>query len=125
MSHGMWFAPGARACYDAGSSQHQKSLLKPARVVVQQIFKNEMARKSKKAAPAPQPEPSKGLDEFVPDAEGFDEEVVNIDPDKLRPPTKSRDWRDVEKLQEERYLRRQVKDDLDLLDDLLDPRRKR
>lgn len=84
-----------------------------------------MARKPKKAAPAPQPEPSKGLDEFVGDADGFDDEVVNIDPEKIVPPTKSRDWRDVEKLKEERFLRRQVEDELDLLDDLLDSRRRR
>lgn len=84
-----------------------------------------MARKSKKVAVAPKPEPSKGVDDFVGEAEGFDEEVVNIDPEKLSAPTKSRDWRDVEKLKEERFLRRQVQDDLDLLDDVLESRRRR
>jgi hypothetical protein len=83
-----------------------------------------MARKPKKVAPAAQTEASKGMDEFVSDGDDFVEEIVNIDTDKLPPPSKSRDWRDVEKLKEERYLRRQVADELDLLDDLLDARRK-
>lgn len=82
-----------------------------------------MARKPKKAAPAPQAEASKNMDDFVPESDDFVEEVINIEPDKLLPPSKSRDWRDVEKLKEERYLRRQVEDDHDLLDDLLDSKR--
>ena len=82
-----------------------------------------MARKPKKAAPAPQVEASKNMDDFVPESDDFVEEVINIEPDKLLPPSKSRDWRDVEKLKEERYLRRQVEDDHDLLDDLLDSKR--
>jgi hypothetical protein len=85
-----------------------------------------MARKPKKAAPPPPADASKNLDDFVAEADGFDEEIINIEPDKLLPPSKSRDWRDVEKLKEERYLRRQVEDDLDLLNDLLgSARRKR
>lgn len=84
-----------------------------------------MARKPKKPVQPAQPEAAKSFDEFVSDGEGVDEEIVNIDPEKLAPPMKSRDWRDVEKLKEERYLRRQVEDDLDLLDDLLDSKRRR
>ena len=81
-----------------------------------------MARKPKKQQ-APQPEPAKSFDEFVEDAEGIDEEVVDVEP--IVAPAKLRDWRDVEKLKEERMLRRMVDDDLDLLDDVGGVRRRR
>ncbi len=74
-----------------------------------------MARKPKKQQQA---EPVKSnVDEFSDDLDGGDEEVVLIEP--IAPAAKLRDWRDVEKLKEERDLRRHVDDDLDLLDDLL------
>lgn len=84
-----------------------------------------MARKPKKAEPAPQPDASKGMDEFVVDTEGFEDDTANIEPEKITAASRSRDWRDVEKLKEERFLRRQVEDDLDLLDDVLDSKRRR
>jgi hypothetical protein len=74
-----------------------------------------MARKPKKQQQ--QPEPAKGLDEFAEDLEGLDEDVATVEP--VTPQLKLRDWRDVEKLKEERELRRHVDDDLDLLDDLV------
>ena len=80
-----------------------------------------MARKPKK--PQQQPEPAKSFDEFAEDAEGIDEEVVDVEPITI--PAKLRDWRDVEKLKEERMLRRMVEDDLDLLDDGTGSRRRR
>jgi hypothetical protein len=74
-----------------------------------------MARKPKKQQQA---EPVKSnVDEFSDDLEGGDDDVVIIEP--ITPAAKLRDWRDVEKLKEERDLRRHVDDDLDLLDDLL------
>jgi hypothetical protein len=73
-----------------------------------------MPRKSKKQQP--QPEPAKSFDEFAEDTEGMDDEAANVDPADLAAPAKLRDWRDVEKLKEERLLRRLVDDDLDLLD---------
>lgn len=68
-----------------------------------------MPRKPKK--PQPQTEAPKGFDEFVDDAEVADEDIPDGDADT--PLGKSRDWRDVEKLKEERRLRRLIDDDLD------------
>jgi hypothetical protein len=74
-----------------------------------------MARKPKKQQ---QPEPVKNnADEFSDDLDGIEEEVVLAEP--IVAHAKLRDWRDVEKLKEERELRRNVDDDLDLLDDLI------
>lgn len=65
----------------------------------------------------PQP-PAKPFDEFEDEAEGFEEEVPNIDGKPApAPAVRSRDWRDVEKYREMRELRKLVGDDLeDLLD---------
>jgi hypothetical protein len=68
-----------------------------------------MARKPKK--PQPQAEAPKVYDEFVDDSEIVEEDVP--DTDSEMPLGKSRDWRDVEKLKEERRLRRLIDDDLD------------
>ncbi|PTU33066.1 hypothetical protein [Stenotrophobium rhamnosiphilum] len=74
-----------------------------------------MARKPKVQL---KPEPAKtNVDEFSDDLDGLEEEVVIVEP--VVPQAKLRDWRDVEKLKEERDLRRNVDDDLDLLDDLI------
>ncbi|MES2491480.1 MAG: hypothetical protein V4607_16970 [Pseudomonadota bacterium] len=74
-----------------------------------------MARKPKVQQ---KPEPAKtNVDEFSDDLDGLEEEVVIVEPPA--PQAKLRDWRDVEKLKEERDLRRNVDDDLDLLDDLI------
>jgi hypothetical protein len=85
-----------------------------------------MAKKPKKQQ-APQPEPLKALDEFSEDLEGIDEDVTAVVSAPPPPQMKLRDWRDVEKLKEERELRRHVDDDLDLLGDLVGavPRRSR
>lgn len=70
-----------------------------------------MPRKPKKQAP--QPEASKSnFDEFVDDAEVSDDDVPNVEIEA--PPGKNRDWRDVEKLREERLLRQLIDDDLDI-----------
>jgi hypothetical protein len=70
-----------------------------------------MPRKPKKQAP--QPEVNKNnFDEFVDDAETSDDDVPNVE--ITAPPGKSRDWRDVEKLREERLLRQLIDDDLDI-----------
>lgn len=82
-----------------------------------------MARKPKKQQQ--QPEPAKSFDEFAEDSEGIDEDVVNVDAALPSAPAKLRDWRDVEKLKEERRLKRLVDDDLDLLDDIGGNRRRR
>lgn len=76
-----------------------------------------MARKPK-VQQKPEPAKSNGnVDEFSDDLDGLEEEVVIVEP--IAPQAKLRDWRDVEKLKEERDLRRNVDDDLDLLDDLI------
>lgn len=69
-----------------------------------------MPRKPKKQAP--QNDANKSYDEFVDEGEGLEDEAI---PNDAEPPVaaKSRDWRDVEKLQEERRLRRLIADDLD------------
>ncbi|HET8883580.1 MAG TPA: hypothetical protein VFM56_15535 [Solimonas sp.] len=74
-----------------------------------------MPRKAKKQAP--QAEASKSYDEFVDEDESLDDD--SIPNEEAAPATlKSRDWRDVEKLQEERRLRSLITDDLDFdLDD--------
>lgn len=69
-----------------------------------------MPRKKKAA---PQADASKSYDEFpVDDGESTDDDPVADTPDSPIP-GKSRDWRDVERLQEERRLRRLIADDLD------------
>ncbi len=73
-----------------------------------------MPRKPKK--PQAQTEAPKSFDEFVDDAEAGDDEVISVDERVNAPASKVRDWRDVEKLKEERMLRRLVDDDLDLED---------
>lgn len=75
-----------------------------------------MARKSKKQQQA-EPVKNNNVDEFSDDMDGIDDDVVIAEP--AAPQGKLRDWRDVEKLKEERELRRYVDDDLDLLDDVL------
>lgn len=75
-----------------------------------------MARKSKKADQKAAPEPKSSFDdELVDEEEAGDEEAPPVD---VPPPpaTKLRDWRDVEKLKEERRLRRLIDDDLDFDD---------
>ena len=71
-----------------------------------------MARKPKKQAP--QPEPAKSFDEFVEDSDSLDDDpaIIEVEP-IITAPTKQRDWRDVEKLKEDRRLRQMVDDDLD------------
>ncbi|NGY04475.1 PA3496 family putative envelope integrity protein [Solimonas terrae] len=74
-----------------------------------------MPRKAKKQAP--QAEASKSYDEFVDDDEAVDDDSIPAE-EESHASLKSRDWRDVEKLQEERRLRNLIADDLDFdLDD--------
>lgn len=81
-----------------------------------------MPRKSKKVAPVA--EASKSFDEFpVDDGESVEDDSIAADAPETSIPSKSRDWRDVEKLQEERRLRRLIADDLDFGD--LDDRPRR
>lgn len=82
-----------------------------------------MPRKPKK--PAEPPEAAKTYDEFVEEGDTVDDETVPPDDEDEDPgaTSRSRDWRDVEKLQEERRLRKLIADDLDL--DLDDRRRRR
>ena len=81
-----------------------------------------MPRKSKKAAPPA--DANKNFDEFpVDDGETVDDDSVTADAPDAASLSKSRDWRDVEKLQEERRLRRLIADDLDFGD--LDERPRR
>lgn len=69
-----------------------------------------MPRKPKKQAA--QPEAAKSYDEFDDGDEPIDDD--NIPPDEQpHSNLKSRDWRDVEKLQEERRLRNLIADELD------------
>lgn len=76
-------------------------------------------RPSKKAQPQP-----KAFDEFSEEADGFEEDVPNVD---AKVPAgsgaKSRDWRDVEKFREERELRKLIGEDLGELDS--PPRRRK
>lgn len=69
----------------------------------------------------PQQQPPKPFEEFPDDADGFDDDLPNVDP-KGKPKdvaadVKSRDWRDVERYREERALKKLVGDDLDELFD--------
>lgn len=79
-----------------------------------------MPRKPKK--PVTPADPSKSnFDDFVDEGEAVDDD--SIPPDTDTPgPLKSRDWRDVERLQEERRLRKLVTDELDFE---VDERRRR
>ena len=71
-----------------------------------------MPRKPKKQ-PA-QNEANKSYDEFADEGDSVeDDSVAAADSTSGSPSLKSRDWRDVEKLQEERRLRKQIADDLD------------
>lgn len=78
-----------------------------------------MPRKPKKQAP--QNEANKSYDEFVDEGDTPDDEAMAAEPSAAAP-HKSRDWRDVEKLQEERRLRRLIADELDF--ELEDRRRR-
>ncbi len=77
-----------------------------------------MARKPKKAVekttPKPDPKSADNNDEFddLPD-DDLDGDVEDIDVDVPVPAVKSRDWRDVERLKEERRLKSLIEDDLD------------
>ena len=75
-----------------------------------------MARKSKKAAAKPAPKASDNNDDFDDLADDdLDSDGDEIDVEEPPVPTvKSRDWRDVERLKEERRLRSLIEDDLDL-----------
>jgi hypothetical protein len=78
-----------------------------------------MPRKPKKAQP--QAEAPKSYDEFVDESEGVDEDVSSAENTRNQPPSKLRDWRDVEKFKEERSLRRAIDED----PDFDEPRRRR
>lgn len=69
-----------------------------------------MPRKPKKQ-PA-QAETAKSFDEFADDGEGPEEDISAAEAEAAAN-AKLRDWRDVEKLKEERALRRLIDDDLD------------
>lgn len=72
-----------------------------------------MPRKPKKQVQ--QNEANKSFDEFVDEGDAVDDEALAADsPDGADAHGKNRDWRDVEKLKEERRLRRLIADDLDL-----------
>lgn len=80
-----------------------------------------MPRKPKKQAA--QSDASKSYDEFVDESEAVEDETVPADAPGAASSLKSRDWRDVEKLQEERRLRRLIADEIDFdIDDK--PRRR-
>ncbi|QHS11434.1 hypothetical protein GT972_05530 [Sinimarinibacterium sp. NLF-5-8] len=73
-----------------------------------------MARKPKKAAKAQaQPEAQKTNDDFIDDDELGDEEIIDFDESQIQTDIKMRDWRDVERLKEERALRKAIDDDFD------------
>lgn len=75
-----------------------------------------MTRKSKKTDRKPAPELKTSFDdELVDEEEAGDDEAPPVD---VPPPpaTKLRDWRDVEKLKEERRLRQLIDDELDFED---------
>lgn len=78
-----------------------------------------MPRKAKKQQA--QPEAPKSFDEFVDEAESQDEDAAIAETAAAIAAEKLRDWRDVEKLKEERMLRRLIDDDLDIDDLPLSP----
>ncbi|HEY9547571.1 MAG TPA: hypothetical protein VIR56_16280 [Solimonas sp.] len=69
-----------------------------------------MPRKAKKQAA--QPEAAKSYDEFDDGEESGDDDSIPVE-EQPSNHLKSRDWRDVEKLQEERRLRNLIADELD------------
>ncbi len=74
-----------------------------------------MPRKSKKAqqqADTKSTNTGAGFDDFADDEDSDGDDVPNVDL-PAGPAVKSRDWRDVEKLKEERRLRALIDDDLD------------
>lgn len=73
-----------------------------------------MPRKAKKPAPAATAEPKSSFDELVEDSDGGEEDLPPVVDAPPPPSGKSRDWRDVEKLKEDRRLRQLIDDDLDL-----------
>jgi hypothetical protein len=73
-----------------------------------------MPRKAKKPVPAATTDTKSSFDELVEDVEDGDEDLPPVDDTPPPPSTRSRDWRDVEKLKEERRLRQLIDDDLDL-----------
>jgi len=82
-----------------------------------------MAGRPAKKAPAPQPDKA-AFDEFPDDAEGFEEDLPNLDAKgNVIANAKSRDWRDVERYREERELKKLIGDDV--FDDFDRPGRKR
>lgn len=75
-----------------------------------------MARKPKKAVVKPAPKAAENNDDFddLPDDDlDGDGEDIDLEEPPV-PAVKSRDWRDVERLKEERRLRALIEDDLDL-----------
>lgn len=76
-----------------------------------------MARKPK---PKPQAEPAKAFDEFADESDGLDDEVSDdsVETVDIPAPSRSRDWRDVERFKEMRELRKLVGDDIDFDIDL-------
>lgn len=61
--------------------------------------------------PQPQPKP---FDEFAEEAEGFEDDVSGVDAKgNAVPNAKARDWRDVERLREERELKKLIGEDFD------------
>jgi hypothetical protein len=74
-----------------------------------------MARKPKKAAEKPAAKPAEKNEDYddMPD-DDLDSDGDEIDIDEPIPPAiKTRDWRDVERLKEERRLKSLIDDDLD------------
>jgi hypothetical protein len=77
-----------------------------------------MAERPAKKTPPPQPA-SKPVGE-VPDDEVFDDDPTAVNVPEIKPVARTgRDWRDIERLREERELKRLMGDDVqDLLDEL-------
>ncbi len=79
-----------------------------------------MARKPKKAAEKPAAKPATKPAENTEDYDDLPDDDLagdgdEIDIDEPTPPVvKTRDWRDVERLKEERRLRSLIEDDLDI-----------
>jgi hypothetical protein len=110
-----------------GSFRRKKSLLKTRAKWVRKIFagpdaETGMPRKPKKPVAA-QNDANKSYDEFVDEGETVEDDTVPGNEPGGAVSLKSRDWRDVEKLQEERRLRKAIADELDFdIDDR--PRRR-